>query len=294
MELPVVTTHIDRRTVLDGMSFAEGPRWHDGSLFLSDMHNHRVLRVDASETDPTAETIAQHDSALSGLGWLPDGALLVVMMDGQVLRLGPTGLTCHADLSALAPHGVNDMIVHPGGWAYVGQFGYDREGGGRPAPASLLRVDLNGTVTSAATDLLVANGMVLTPDGHSLLVAESAGRRITAFTIDGTGQLSGRRVWADLPDNHYPDGMCLDTEGAAWVACPTAGRFIRVLEGGTVTDQIPVETDRHAIACVLGGDDRRCLYLLTAATLGAAEQSRALLSARVERVTVSIAGAGRP
>jgi sugar lactone lactonase YvrE len=134
--------------------------------------------------------------------------------------------------------------------------------------------------------------MIVTPDGQSLLVAESAGRRITAFAIGDAGQLTDRRVWADLPDNHYPDGMCLDAQGGVWVACPTAGRFVRVLEGGAVTDCVLVDHGRHAIACVLGGDDRRSLYLLSAATLGEAEESRALQSGRVEVVTVNVPGAG--
>jgi sugar lactone lactonase YvrE len=290
----MVSSHLERQTVVAGLSFGEGPRWHDGSLYLSDMHHHRVLKVDVSQNPATVEIVAQHDSAVSGLGWLPDGDLIVVAMNGEVLRAGPSGLARHADLSELAPHGVNDMIVHAGGWAYVGQFGYDREGGGRPVPAALLRVDVDGTVTPAASDMLVANGMILTADQRTLLVAESAGRRITAFAVDANGRLTNRRVWAALPDNHYPDGMCLDAEGAAWVACPTAGRFIRVLEGGTVTDEIPVEPDRHAIACVLGGTERLCLYLLSAATLGNAEQSQALLSGRLESVSVAISGAGRP
>jgi sugar lactone lactonase YvrE len=290
----MVTSHIERQTVVSGLSFGEGPRWHEGSLYLADMHQHRVLRVDVSREPASVEIVAQHDSAVSGLGWLPGGDLIVVAMNGEVLRAGPSGLARHADLSAWAPHGVNDMIVHAGGWAYVGQFGYDREGGGRPVPADLLRVDADGTVTPAASDMLVANGMILTADGRTLLVAESAGRRIAAFAVDSTGQLTNHRVWADLPDNHYPDGICLDAEGAVWVACPTAGRFIRVLEGGTVTDHIPVEADRHAIACVLGGTERRCLYLLTAATLGNAEQSRSLLSGRLESVSVAVSGAGRP
>jgi sugar lactone lactonase YvrE len=283
--------HHERQTRVDGLAFGEGPRWHDESLYLSDMHNNRVLRVDDSGA---VETVAQHHSALSGLGWLPDGTLLVVAMEGEVLRLGPTGLTRHADLSSQAPHGVNDMIVHPGGWAYVGQFGYDREGGGRPVPSPLLRVDNDGAVSAAAPDLLVANGMIISPDGRTLRVAESGGRRITAFTIDATGQLSDRRVWAELPERHHPDGMCLDADDAIWVACPMAGRFVRTVEGGQITDEIPVEPERHAIACVLGGHDRRTLFLLTAETLGEAERSRLLGSARVEWTTVAVPGAGLP
>jgi sugar lactone lactonase YvrE len=287
----MVTIHEDRRTVVDGLAFGEGPRWHDDMLYLSDMHHNRVVRV---HDGGAIETIAQHDSALSGLGWLPDGTLLVVAMDGRVLRRGPAGLALHADLTAEASHGVNDMIVHPGGWAYVGQFGYDREGGGTPAPATLLRVDADGTVAVAAPDLMVANGMIISPDGHTLWVAESAAGRITAFTIEANGRLDNRRVWAALVAPHYPDGMCLDAQGAIWVACPVAGRFIRIVEGGEVTDEVPIEVGRHAIACVLGGNERRTLYLLTATTLGEAEPSRSARAARVEAVIVEDSGAGLP
>jgi sugar lactone lactonase YvrE len=186
------------------------------------------------------------------------------------------------------------MIVHPGGRAYVGQFGYDREGGGRPVPSPLLRVDADGAVSVAAADLMVANGMSISPDGRTLWAAESVACRITASAVDTAGRLHDRRVWAQLPAHHYPDGMCLDAEGAVWVACPVARRFVRTVEGGRVTDKIPVEGERHAIACVLGGYDRRTLYLLTAATLGDAEQSRLLGSAQVERATVAVPGAGLP
>ena len=127
--------------------------------------------------------VAEHDAPLSGIGWLPDGRLLVVAMDGAVLRLDPSGLVVHADVTALAPHGINDMIVHPEGWAWVGQFGYDRHAGATPAPSPLIRVDPDGTASVAADDMMVANGMAITPDGETLIVAESAGRKLTTFAI---------------------------------------------------------------------------------------------------------------
>jgi sugar lactone lactonase YvrE len=287
----MVTIDRERATVLDGLSFCEGPRWHDGALYLADMHRHQVPRIDKAGT---AETIAQHASAVSGIGWLPDGTLLVVAMEGEILRLGPAGLSRHADLSGQAAHGVNDMIVHPGGRAYMGQFGYDRENGSRPVPSPLLRVDADGAAATAAQDLLVANGMIISPDGRTLLVAESAACRITAFTVGPAGQLRDRRVWAQLPAPHYPDGICLDAGGGVWVAFPMAGRFVRTVGGGHITDEIPAGPERHAIACVLGGPDRHTLYLLTAATVGDAERSLALGSARVERVSVAVPGAGLP
>jgi sugar lactone lactonase YvrE len=276
--------------LVDGLAFAEGPRWHDGSLHLSDMHSHRVLRIDAD--DGAVTVVAEHDSPLSGIGWLPDGKLLVVAMDGYVLRLEPSGLVVHADVRALAPHGVNDMIVHPDGWAWVGQFGYDRHAGATPAASGLIRVDPDGAASIAADDLMVANGMGITPDGATLVVAESAGRCITTFRIGHDGALSDRAVFAELP--YAPDGMCLDAEGAVWAACVTASRFARVREGGEIVETVEFEPPRRTVACVLGGADRRTLYMLTADTLGEAELSRELMTARVEQIRVDVPGAGLP
>jgi sugar lactone lactonase YvrE len=274
---------------VDGLAFGEGPRWHDGALYLSDMHSHRVLSVDANGV---TTVVAEHDSPVSGIGWLPDGRLLVVAMDGLVLRLEPSGLVVHADVTALAPHGINDMIVHPEGWAWVGQFGYDRHAGATPAPAPLIRVDPDGAASVAADDLMVANGMAVTPDGATLIVAESAGRKLTTFAIGPDGDLSDRVVFAELP--HAPDGMCLDAEGAVWAACVTASRYARVRPGGEIVDTVELVEPRRAVACVLGGDDRRTLFLLTADTLGEADLSRRLMSARVEQVRVDVPGAGLP
>ncbi len=275
--------------LVDGLAFGEGPRWHDGKLFLSDMHAHRVLSIDV---DGTTTVVAEHDAPLSGIGWLPDGRLLVVAMDGAVLRLDPSGLVVHADVTALAPHGINDMIVHPEGWAWVGQFGYDRHAGATPVPSPLIRVDPDGTASVAADDMMVANGMAITPDGETLIVAESAGRKLTTFAIGPNGDLSDRAVFAALP--HAPDGMCLDAEGAVWAACVTASRYARVLPGGEIVDTVEFEPPRRTVACVLGGADRRTLYMLTADTLGEADLSRELRTARVEQVEVDVPGAGLP
>jgi len=277
--------------VVDGLAFGEGPRWHDGHLWLSDMHAHQVLRI--GETG--AEVVAAHSGPLSGLGWLPDGRLLVVAMDGWVLRLDQPGhdLVVHADLRAFAPHEINDMIVHRRGWAWVGQFGYDFRSGATPRGSALLRVDPDGSVSEAAPDLLIANGMAITPAGDELIVAESRGRCLTSFAIGSDGALSDRKVFADVGEAS-PDGICLDAEGAVWVACPRQGSFIRVRRGGEVTDRIELPAGRSAIACVLGGSDRAWLYLLSAVTLGEAEASQAARSASVHKVRVAVSGAGRP
>ena len=282
-------TTFERTIVLDGLAFAEGPRWHNGKIYVSDMHNHHVLAVTSGGS---REIVGAYDGRLSGLGWLPDGQLLAVAMDGWLLRDAPGGFVAHADLRAHAAYGVNDMVVDSMGRAYVGQFGYDYFAGETSKPSALLLVLPDGTVQEAAEGLSVANGMAITADGRTLVVAESGGKRLTSFDIREDGTLYNRRVFAALDD--IPDGLCLDSEGAAWVACPVSRRFVRVLPGGEMTDVLEVENDRHAIACVLGDDDRRSLYLVTAATLGHAESSRTLRSSRIERVRVSVPGCVHP
>ena len=276
------------QTLVAGRAFLEGPRWRDGALYVSDMHAHEVLRV---TTDGAVDVLARLDgTAPSGLGWLPDGAMLVVSMDDRrLLRLDTDGtVTEHADLSGLAPHEINDMVVDDTGHAFVSQFGYDFHGGEKPRSAPLLRVDPDGSAREVTDGLRMPNGMVITADGGTLVVAESAGRCLTAFDLADDGTLTNQRTWAELPEGDYPDGICIDADDAIWIAGPASDRFVRVREGGEVTDI--VETPgRHAIACALGGDDGRTLLCCTSPTQGQPEQSRAERGARVETVTVSVA-----
>ena len=277
-------------TLLDGRAFLEGPRWHDGALFVSDMHGHEVLRV---TTAGDASVIALLASAPSGLGWLPDGAMLIVSMDDRrVLRLegDDATITEHADASALATHEINDMVVDAHGHAFVSQFGYDHHGGGAMRSAPLLRVDPDSTVHEVTEPMRMANGMVITADGATLVVAESAGRRLVGFDLAADGTLSNRRVWADLPEGDYPDGICIDAEDAVWIAGPASDRFVRVREGGEVTDVVPVP-GRHAIACAIGGDDGHTLFCCTSPTLGQPEQSRTERGAKVETTRVAVPAA---
>jgi len=274
--------------LVTGLSFLEGPRGRGDSLFVSDMHGDAVLRV---APDGAVTTVVEVDQP-SGLGWLPDGSLLISSMAARhVMRWDGTTLSVHADLSAVAPFEINDMVVDRHGHAFVGQFGYDMRGGATPAPAALLRVDPDGSVHEAAADLQMANGMAITIDDRTLVVAESSGKRLTGFDLAADGTLSGRRVWAELPD--HPDGICLDAEDGVWIAGPVTDRFVRVVEGGEVTDV--VETPgRHAIACALGGPDGRTLFLLTSTTHGAREESRAAMTAAIETATARVPGAERP
>ena len=222
----------------------------------------------------TTTTVAEvtHDEP-SGLGWLPDGRLLVVAMEtGKLLRREPDGtLVEHADLSGLARGSINDMIVAADGTAYVGDMGarLSVEGSER-VPGQSIRVAPDGSVSCAADDLASPNGHILTDDGRTLIVAESGASRLTAFDVQPDGTLADRRTYAELaPEKEGvkfapPDGICLDAEGAVWVADPIGARVFRVREGGDVTDSIPFD-GVIPVACVLGGDDRRTLFMCVAA-----------------------------
>jgi sugar lactone lactonase YvrE len=275
------------RVLLEGLRFPEGPRWHEGRLWFSDMHAGEVIAVDLAGR---AETIVRVPGEPSGLGWLPDGRLLVVsMQDRRLLRLDPEGLATSAELASLSSFHCNDMLVDPLGRAYVGNFGFDLHGGESPRPTHLVLAHPDGRTQVAATDLRFPNGTVLTPDGRTLIVGESFGGCLTAFDVAEDGSLSGRREWARLAQA-VPDGICLDAEGAIWVASPGSGGVLRVREGGEVTHRIDVE--HQAFACMLGGAERRTLFLCTAPD--AAPSRTETRRGRIETIEVDVPGAGLP
>jgi sugar lactone lactonase YvrE len=276
------------RILLDGLVFPEGPRWHEGRLWFSDMHAHWVMAVDPAGR---AERVVEVTGQPSGLGWLPDGRLLVVSMtDRRLLRLDPGGLAEVADLSRLASFHCNDMVVDSRGRAYVGNFGFDLIAQADFHPAELILVAPDGDARVVASDLAFPNGTVITPDGRVLIVGESAAARLTAFDIGADGGLTNRRVWAEIAPV-VPDGICLDAEGCVWVASPTTSEVVRVRQGGEITERVPVET--HAYACMLGGAAGTTLFVLTAATHDPTK-ARDLRSGRIETVEVSVPGAGLP
>jgi sugar lactone lactonase YvrE len=276
------------KVLLDGLAFPEGPRWHDGKLFFSDMHSHQVCAVDMAGK---SEVICEVPNRPSGLGWLPDGRMLVVSMrDRKLLRLDRDGLKVAGDMSKLAPFDCNDMVVDKEGRAYVGNFGFDLHANETPRGTTLVMVAPDGSARIVAEELMFPNGAVITPDGKTLIVGESFGRKLTAFDMGADGALKNRRVWADL-DKSVPDGICLDAENAIWVACPTASEVIRVKQGGEVTERIKVETD--AFACMLGGPDGRTLFVATAANSDP-EKCRADRTGRIEMTQVEAPRAGLP
>ncbi|WP_419842069.1 SMP-30/gluconolactonase/LRE family protein [Candidatus Poriferisodalis sp.] len=274
--------------VVTGLAFGEGPRWHDGRLWYSDMFRHGIF---AATTDGAEELMHTVPTQPSGLGWLPDGDLLFVsMLDRQLRRLDADGNeTLHADLSGIAAGPCNDMVVAADGTAYVGNFGFDDAAGETFAQATLAIVGLDGTVRPGPAGLDFPNGTAIDASGRHMVLAESFGSRLTAFEIESDGSLTGRRTFADL-GGRVPDGICMDEAGGIWAADPVNASCIRVVDGGEVTDVI--ELEMNCYACMLGDDDRRTLYLMTAPThVPSADQSR---PGRIERCRVDVPGAGLP
>jgi sugar lactone lactonase YvrE len=273
--------------LLDGLMFPEGPRWHEGRLWFSDMHAHQVVAVDMAGK---RETIVEVPNKPSGLGWLPDGRLLVVsMQDRKLLRLDPGGLVEHADLSGIATFDCNDMVTGPTGNSYVGNFGFDLHNRAEFKAASLALAIPDGQVRAVAGDLMFPNGTVITPDGSTLIVGESGGQRLTAFDIEADGSLSNRRTWAET--GNPPDGICLDAEGCIWVAVPRGNvGVIRVAEGGEIKQQIP--TERDAFACMLGGPEG-CTLLICEA-FGSNPEGMKPGNGCISMVEVDAPGAGWP
>jgi sugar lactone lactonase YvrE len=276
------------KVLIDGLAFPEGPRWHDGKFYFSDMHAHQVIAVDMTGK---REVVCEVPERPSGLGWLPDGRMLVVSMrDRKLMRLDRDGLKTLADMSKLAPFDCNDMVVDAQGRAYIGNFGFDLHKGETPRGTTLVMVGTDGVARVAAEELMFPNGMVITPDGKTLIVGETFGRRLTAFDIGADGSLTKRRVWAELGQS-LPDGICLDAENAIWVACPRSSEVIRVKQGGAVVERIKVETD--AFACMLGGADGRTLFVATAPDSDP-EKCRAARGGRIEITEVEAPRAGLP
>jgi sugar lactone lactonase YvrE len=265
----------------NGFCFGEGPRWFEGLLWFSDMLGEAVHTVNL---DGDLTTLALPGHSPSGLGFRPDGSLLIASTETRTL-LSYDGDTVDAvvDLSDVVPASIGDMVIDEHGRAFVGSQA--REGG------VVVRVDIDDTVTVVAENLDFPNGMVITPDGSTLIVAESTGRRLTAFTVSADGSLSDRRVFADGLDGP-PDGITLDAEGGVWAAMTLAHQFERIIEGGTVTDRIDID-DRTAIACTLGGPDRRTLFLLSSTDAFPQRLAGTKLS-RLDATTVDIPGAGLP
>ena len=311
------------QVVVDGLAFPECPRWHTDRLWFSDQHGGQIFRLGPSGG---AEVMAEIPGGPSGLGWTPDGTLLAVSMhEKKLFEVGladsdsgsgsgsaPIGddvaLTVVSDLGPYHPGLSNDMVVDAKGRCYIGNIGYDIYGGEDRRTTVLVLVDLTSGQDRAdvgpsgrdrplveprvvADDLMVPNGTVITPAGDRMIIAESLAQRLTSFRIAADGSLSDRQVFADLGEE-TPDGICLDADGGIWFASVNEHQVVRVEEGGTVTDRIAT-SGRRAIACMLGGDDRRDLYVCATRTLDP-NKSREILGGSIEVCRVDVPGAGLP
>jgi len=278
------------RNLLTGLAFGESPRWHDDRLWFA---NWGMQEVVATDLAGTSEVMVRVPTTLPFcIDWLPDGRLLVVSgREGLLLRREPDGsLVTHADLTGLSRHPWNDLVVDGRGNAYVNGIGFDFPGG-EFAPGIVAMATPDGVARQVADGLAFPNGMAVTPDNATLIVAESYGARLTAFDIAQDGSLSNRRVWAELPDGH-PDGICLDAEGAVWYGDVPAKRCVRVREGGEVLQT--VDLDRGCFACTLGGADGRTLFLMAADFSNAAAMAGGPRTGQVLTVAAPAARAGWP
>jgi sugar lactone lactonase YvrE len=285
-----------KTTVLvDTLRFPECPRWHEGKLWCSDFFAQRVVQVDLQGN---VQAVVELPDIPTGLGWTPDGRLLVVAGGNRrLLRLEDEELVEVADLSGLVSYPCNELVVDGQGRAYIGNIGFDfGNPEAEPQLAPILLVTPEGNVRVVADGLAFPNGMVITPDGQTLIVAESYAARLTAFALEPDGSLSPGRVWAqfenpgDFSEGQItPDGICLDAEGAVWVASPNTRDVLRVREGAEIIHRIPLDT--IPLACMLGGSDRRTLFIATTESLDPTDRSA---RGRIETICVDVPGAELP
>ncbi len=290
----------DATIIREGLAYGEGPRWHDGRLWYSDFYRHGVFSIEGDGSDERLEV--EVPGQPSGLGWAPDGDLLCVSgVDQRILRVHDGVTTTFCDISEYCEFWANEMVVSSTGHCYVGSFGFDLdqtlldigvEGllASPPPTTNLVVVSPQGEVIQSIPDIAFPNGSLISPDGTTLFVNETLAYRISAFTIDADGTLRDRRVWAQL-DFVATDGSCLDADGQIWVANASAPQCLRVKEGGEVTGV--VNTTQNAFACMLGDEDRRTLYVMTAPNSSRFEIADVRL-AKIESVRVDVAGVGLP
>jgi sugar lactone lactonase YvrE len=301
------------KKLAEGIHFGEGPRWHENKLWFSDMQGFKVMTLDLENN---LETVCEIPNQPSGLGWLPNGDLLIVSMtDRKILKFSNGLLSTHADLSKYISYNCNDMVVSKNGTAYVGNFGM-KDAQDKVKKTRLMIVKEDGEVIEGPDKLSFPNGTVITEDGKTLIVGETLAGKLTSFEISSDGLLENRKTWATIaspivlgfikflrklgvvfPETggsskfYVPDGICLDEKNGIWVASPTSSSVIRVEKGGKITNEI--KTPKNAYACMLGGTDRKTLYILVAESSDA-DICRASPKGEIYSTEVNIAGSGSP
>jgi len=281
------------KNLLTGLAFPESPRWHDDRLWFADWGAQEIVAVDLGGRSQVMVRVHFPSFPMS-LDWLPDGRLLVVSArEGLLVRREPDGsLVTHADLSSLAEkgHPWNEIVVDGRGNAYVNNADFEFPGG-KFAPGTIALLTAEGATRHVADGIAFPNGMAVTPDNSTLIVAESYGKRLTAFDIAADGGLSNRRVWAEL-DSGVPDGICVDAEGAVWYGDVPNKRCVRVREGGEVLQTIAL--DRACFACMLGGTDRRTLFMAANEWRGTEKMADGTQAGQILTTEVTAGGAGWP
>jgi sugar lactone lactonase YvrE len=280
----------DAQVLMTGLTFGESPRWHEGRLWFANWGAQEIIALDLAGK---SEVMLKPPTTIPfSIDWLPDGRLLIVSgREGLLLRREPDGaLATHADLRAIAKLW-NEIVVDGRGNTYVNGGDFDLMAGEAFTPGVIALVGADGSVRQVAEGIAFPNGMAVTPDNATLIVAESYGRRLTAFDIAADGGLANRRVWAELGDG-IPDGICIDAEGAVWYADVPNKRCVRVREGGEV--QQVVDFDRGCFACMLGGSDRRDLFVLAAEWRGPAAMTDGARTGQALTIRAPAPGAGRP
>jgi sugar lactone lactonase YvrE len=279
------------QVLMEGVAFGESPRWHEGRLWFSDWGAQEVVAVDEQGNRELVVSV-EFPAFPMCIDFAADGGLLVVAgRDGRLLRREPDGsLAVYADLGELSGHPWNDIVVDGAGSAYVDNIGFDFPEG-QFAPGTVALVGADGTARQVADGLAFPNGIAITSDGGTLIVAESYAERLTAFAIDGDGGLRDRRVWAETPGDH-PDGICIDSDGAVWYADVGNRRCVRVREGGEVLDT--VECDRGCFACTLGGADGSTLFIVAQEWGGPESMRQGTRTGQVLAAPAPARRAGRP
>src|SRR5918998_788168 len=274
---------------MTGIGFGESPRWHDERLWFADWGAQELIAVDL---EGRSEVVVRVPSFPFCIDWLPDGRLLIVSARDRLLlrRESDGSLVTHTDLSSLSDHPWNDIVVDGRGNAYIGNISFEFPGG-EFAPGILALGTPDGSARQVADDVAFPNGLVVTPDNSTLILAESYGNRLTAFDIAADGSLSNQRVWADL-DGGFPDGICLDAEGAVWYGDVPNKRCVRVREGGEVLQTI--DLDRGCFACMLGGVDRRTLFMVAQEGGGIESTAEEARTGQVLTAPAPAPGAGWP
>ncbi len=304
------------KKLIGGLYFGEGPRWHENKLWFSDFYSHKVMTLDENNS---LETVCEVPNQPSGLGWLPNGDLLIVsMLDRKILRFSEGSISVHADLSEYVAHKCNDMVVGRDGTAYVGNFGMG-DAGESLNSTHLMIVKSDGTVLKGPDNLLFPNGTVITEDGKNLIIGETLGAKLTSFDIEDNGELTNRKLWArtsplfslliikflssmgfDLSkvdfskyskNLHVPDGICLDEKNGIWIASPTTKAVVRIEKGGNITNTI--NTPKGAFACMLGGKERKTLYVIISNSSDP-EEAQASPEGEIHSIEVEIPGVGKP